>query len=368
MNLRRTFLALGAMILGVGFFGASPANAYVGTPHTQGTPGGSQVTCYMEVTTQYTINHWPGNHYWYCGTNEPSLGATAYGYLSTMNSQKTPASGISGRVVLFNNHVRFFVFQNAAAFQIFCQGSVISPVGAQRLIPQSQCLGTGQLTQFERGASLVGGTFPYSVVVESSVDGPSGQTVNEWSPYSYVKHNILHEAGHHEDKYLASLVTIPAGAPVWVNMSTQFATQLAKDWAAINAADAGNPVNTRNGCYNLSGSGMFIDDKDQNGNFICNNNGAGPLVNTSAGYTIGMNNKDVLQKAWPRIYKPRPGNALGDNAELAASMFAAYSGGNLMGPRLFGTTQDEGQYLGQFTCVQKLLGGLQLNGTVQQCP
>lgn len=85
MNIRRSFLALAAMILGVGFFGASPASA--ACPPTA-------VLRLKPPTT--TWNTWPDNgHMWYCGPLSPTTdgGGTndvrgkALSASSSMNSQ-----------------------------------------------------------------------------------------------------------------------------------------------------------------------------------------------------------------------------------------------------------------------------------------
>jgi len=101
MNLRKTFLALGAMILGVGFFGASPASA-----HQTYFPG-NNTGC--KVYTQAGAS-WPLNgHFFLCdGTTSPT---------GTANNVKISASATEAslKAKLDAEKVDVFVFKDAVA-------------------------------------------------------------------------------------------------------------------------------------------------------------------------------------------------------------------------------------------------------------
>jgi len=360
---------LGACVgaLALSAFGNTAANAYIGTPQTQGVAGVAEVTCYQE----YASNEFPGSNYWYCGSNEPVYKTIAGGALLHI--------GATGQSKLTANSVQFFVFANSAAFQTFCTGAVISPPNADPLIPNAspnnQCLSPTQLPQTDRGDSLVGGTFPYSVVVESDLWQPMNKTINENTPTCYIPFNSTHEFGHHEDKYLASVL----GSSSYVTNSSQWNSMIAKDWTTINNKDVGNPVGLRNGCDNTGVSKLYISNQDQNGEFICagkdtknNLNGSGPGVNTAAkaGYTNSDTNQTILGKAWPTFYLLNA-QAPTYYYELGASLFAASTGPTTVGPRLSSSTQDEGgsngSYLNAFVCSKQLVQNLQLNGSKVLC-
>ena len=102
MNLKRGFLALAAMILGVGFFGASPANA--------DTFGG--ITCTAQDNGQYPSD---GTHYFMCISN-PTAAQTSRmeSHYLRINGFPDANSGFpnGAREKLEDAGVKFYYFRN----------------------------------------------------------------------------------------------------------------------------------------------------------------------------------------------------------------------------------------------------------------
>lgn len=121
MNLRRTFLALGAMILGVGFFGASQAQAYTPKPPCVAftSPGTS----------------WPTNgHFFICDGTGPGTGLPpSAGALAARDAANATNSTLKAKFVA--NQVDVFVWfspDGAGQHNSYPDFLYSSPVGGVR--------------------------------------------------------------------------------------------------------------------------------------------------------------------------------------------------------------------------------------------
>lgn len=358
MKLKSTLVALAlGLIAMLGMNGA--AFAYVGTPQTQGTAGGAQVTCYQEDTRTGGL-YFPGAYFWYCGENEAAYGTQDFSALQSQVSE----SGLStsAKYVMMAKPVHFFVFKNNTDYQTFCTGDVISPAGAKRLIPKADCIKASGFTQYDQGDTQTIGGFFQSIVPENYVDRPSGQSVDQNTQISggaMVKFALLHEAGHDVDELMASDVT--PGASL-ITDTALFDSLLADDWTAINNLDANNPGGIPNGCNLQYGSKLFVNQVDLNGDPICLPGGG---VNTGAknAYNNTLHNQAILQLAWPYLYQ---NNSKGQT-ELGVSLNAWWAGAVNAGPQLVPLstgTQNEAGYLGQFVCTGTLWQSIAEYGTL----
>ncbi|MGH9552460.1 MAG: hypothetical protein ACRD3W_23945, partial [Terriglobales bacterium] len=356
-------LAMGILAL-LGF--QSKAFAVTAT-QVQGT-GGNNVTCYQESAGTGASN-FPGKYFWYCGTSEPSYGGQDFGWLQSQVSNIP--SPVNAKQTLMATPVHYFVFTDNNAYQTFCQGSVVSPPGAQLLIPHSECFSTTDLDSTVRGLSRSkagsASGFAQTVAVENYIDGTTGLPMDQnkitngrgINGGAMMKFTLLHENGHQVDWAMAGIVQAGASA---ISNTTLFINLLTDDWNNIIALDSHNTTGDKNGC-NLGGSQTFRNQVDNHGDLICNSTGG---VNTGAhnGYKDTWNNKQILQKAWPQIYDPTsPG---GSRGEEAASVNAFNSGANQGGPQEFPSVgnMDEAYYLPKFACTKFLMQNIAFSGTL----
>ena len=101
MNLRRTFLALGAMILGVGFLGTSPAHAVVNCVN-------------ISVGTQWPDTHWTQR----CGASLAANGTLMNAAAGSTHGTATDELRRANNGYLnWTNGVRFYLFASPAEYQ-----------------------------------------------------------------------------------------------------------------------------------------------------------------------------------------------------------------------------------------------------------
>ena len=107
MNLRKTFFALGAMILGVGFFGASPAQAtphYV--PHAPCIDWNSPLTDWPTASTGNT-------HFFICdGSYQNHLNPSGISISGVRNAGMAQSAVVKTK--LLNANYDLFVFKSPA--------------------------------------------------------------------------------------------------------------------------------------------------------------------------------------------------------------------------------------------------------------
>lgn len=123
MKLKRGFLALAAMILGVGFLGASPAFALA-------TPPAPPAGC-TQVTAGTAV--WPkGAHSYYCGSASAANGALMQAPLNTasnMGKSFTEMKNLAGGAVAWNRG-NFYLFKNVTEYTAALPGWPIPSAGS----------------------------------------------------------------------------------------------------------------------------------------------------------------------------------------------------------------------------------------------
>jgi hypothetical protein len=250
MNIRRAFLALGAMILGVGFFGASPAFAVI--------------SC---AEAPKTITEWPYNGsvnpVQYCGTATSAAGEDVADALHGVH----PTS--YGQL---ENTAIFYVFKDKGEFQTYWneqnpnppQGVVVPNPGDRSPAFTNNLQSTGA---------------PQYTIIFMRVKDADGN----WMNNPDIQNATIHEAGH----WLDYLWRAKTGSSK-ISSSALFQNNFQRDVDLLNAiapCAAGN---------------LFKGDKDFEEDYICAGaNGAGPGLN--AKYAAATDNLDVLDKAWPHF-------------------------------------------------------------------
>ncbi len=302
MNLRKTFLALGAMILGVGFLGAFPQQA-----------NAQAITC---TAVPKSITDWPyagsTNPARYCGTATSANGVTVGDSLHQL-----PKGYLESSYTLLKNVAPFYVFKNKAEFQTYWnQQNSNPPPGVTVPNPADTAPGFTFYT---------GALAPVYTVVFVQAKTSSGATVN-----TNMRNTTVHEAGHWLDYFHRTKFS---GAVSKVTEGTAWANNLAVDW------------NNFNGKPNCGTNGVFRGKKNHMGAFICSGlNGVGGSPIYSG------NNQAVLNAAWPGFFN-LPKEIFAE--EFAADNNAADGGGQM------GITQ----YLSGFTCTKTIVHSLGDYGT-----
>ena len=302
MNIRRAVLALGAMILGVGFFGAFPQQALAQT-----------VSC---TPVPKSITDWPyagsTNPAKYCGT-----ATSANGVVVGDSLHQLPKLYIQSGYTLLKNVAPFYVFKNKAEFQTYWyQQNPGSPPGSA---PNPADTAAGFTVYAASGGA------PLYTVVFVQAKNASGATIN-----TIMRNTTVHEAGHWLDYYHRTKFT---GTTTKATDGPAFLNNLAVDW------------NNFNGKPNCGTNGVFRGKKDRFGAFICSGaNGVGGAPIYSG------NNQAVLNAAWPGFFdQPK---------EVFAEEFAADNNADDGGGQM-GITQ----YLSGFTCTKTIVHSLGDYGT-----
>lgn len=191
MNLRRGFLALAAMILGVGFLGAFPA--YAGSFGTKtesftGLSGGTlnTVTCKTWLTGPSNIYPSDDTHYWVCtSTLSPTLNATR------ADAAVGPIQGqMNGHPQLWNflkngpYDVHYYYFKTREDARVFWSGKYpLIPTAGALINSNSRCGNTGTPGDLSKVYSMVYDQCEYNTL-SSSESNPN------------VAKTLAHETGH----------------------------------------------------------------------------------------------------------------------------------------------------------------------------
>lgn len=211
MNLKRAFIALGAMLLGVGFFGASPAMAV--------TQGG--VTC-----TQVTGGTYPKNGHVYQCTS-----STAYNN-EIRDRPYNIMQGTWGPNILSKFSaapVDFYAFEDAIAAESFLQNVV--PTEAQRQQFFAKWQGAGGFS------SDPATTTNRRVVVFKNIGVTNNYPTTVSQNMTDFSHTIVHEMGHNFDFLSKSLV----GGTLYPSATTEFDRVVNIDDAWLKTQTSGNP-------------------------------------------------------------------------------------------------------------------------------
>lgn len=241
MNLKRGFLALAAMILGVGFLGAFPQQAHAVTLNG--------VTCNLANDSSTLFPH---NQLWNCAP--AGQGGNINEYRAVLRQL-----GSDAETVLDTSHrnAQFYLFQHQTDYFNFCTGGSVIPCD----------LNVGDNTL---GRTIYGSPTFTIVFVRY---GPPSSTIANPEP----NNTEGHEAGHHLDR---AYVTQASGT-VEVSDSAIFNAKLDKDWDNINATAP------------CGGGGVFNGQKNSSGTFICS---GGSLI---APYDGMADNEARLKALWP---------------------------------------------------------------------
>jgi len=291
MNLRRTFLALGAMILGVGLFGAFPQPAQAAVVACTATDPGQ---------TQYPYGQWSMR----CGSITAAEGqqmSTLVNQLTgqTKQEHKRANNGnlpdASARPL---NGTRFFLFANP-----------------QDYIDSAASLG---LTLVPFTPALDADDYAFSVVHFDANKVPVYVAVFKTNKVGRTFTNAIRNgtatgAARGADYLQGFIKNGGIQPPVNYRLSdtgagfrAMFEKMVDRDYQGINALQ---PCN----------NGFFSGYSDKDGVYICNGtNGNGPAL--SATYA-GLNNRAVLNKAWPHIYPAVPAGGPGT---AAAGYYAGF--------------------------------------------
>ena len=300
MNLRRTFLALGAMILGIGLFGAIPQQAQAAV-----------VTCTATDPTQsqYPYGQW-----------SKRCGSTAVISVAEGQQMSTLVNTLPGQV--FDEHkranngnlpdasarplngTRFFLFANP-----------------QDYIDSAASLG---LTLVPFTPALDDDDYAFSVVQFDANKVPVYVAVFKTNKVGRTFTNAIRNgtatgAARGADYLQGFIKNGGIQPPVNYRLSdtgagfrAMFEKMLDRDYVAINALTA---------CKNPTtmALGLFSGYSDKGGVYICNGTqGNGTAL--SATYT-GLNNRAVLNKAWKHIYPALPAGGPGT---AAANYYAGF--------------------------------------------
>ena len=266
MNLKRSFLALVALILGVGIFGAVPQQAHAQTY--------GNVTCTVYTNT---IMSFPHGKLWNCSpsANVNTVAAVLGGIGSDAKSKLDASDG------------EFYIFENYADWNDYCSNSA--------------------------------GAFPCASGVTSDVSGwtytssssvPTSLLFYEFAwagsvALSDLSATTAHEAGHQLDPlYGPTLSASEASA------SSLYTSKLAKDWTNFNAlTDCGV-------------GGVFRAKRDSLLHWIC-----GSKVTATVGGTI-TNNNTITLTFTDLALSPNPDQVMvtvvtGDTTSTVAGKLAA---------------------------------------------
>jgi hypothetical protein len=179
MNIKRAFLALGAMILGVGFFGASPALAC--------TPAFHPTT--QQPATSW--NQWPVNtHMYWCGTSANDVDANVIKNAATSatnSGASTPAPQPKMKFLFSGNGVGavdVYAFGNWTDATTYFNINPTLPPGVTAANVRGYTIQPGE-------SSVHPGT---AVIIINKVDPVTMQNDHTWNT-----HATNHEIGHAAD-------------------------------------------------------------------------------------------------------------------------------------------------------------------------
>lgn len=294
MNLKRGFLALAAMILGVGFLGAFPQQVQA-----------QAITC---TAVPKSITDWPyagsTNSAKYCGT-----ATSANGVVVGDSLHQLPGGYLESSYTLLRNVAPFYIFKNKAEFQTYWNQQNPNPPPGVVVPPVSDT--AAAITVYSAAT-----TAPLYTVVFVEAKNASNVVIQ-----NNMRNASVHEAGHWLDYFHRAKF---AGGNDRVTKSAAYLNNLQVDW------------NNFNGKPNCGTNGVFRGKKNRFGAFICsgaNGVGGSPIY---AG-----NNQAVLNAAWPAFF---------DQAkEIFAEEFAADNNADDGGGQM-GITQ----YLSGFTCTKTI--------------
>jgi len=297
MNLRRTFLALGAMILGASLFGVFPQQAQAAI-----------VTCQpVNSQTTYPNGEWTMR----CGSITAAEGSQMIVVVNQLAGQTFDEHkrANNGNLPDANNRprngVRFFLFTNP-----------------QDYIDSAASLG---LTLVPFTPALDADDYTFSVVHFDANKVPVYVAVFKTNKVGRTFSNAIRngtatgaaKAADYLHGYIKNGGILP---PVNYRLSdtgagfrSMFEKLLEKDYATINALlPCKDPVSLARG--------FFSQFSDKDGVFICNGtNGDGTALSSTY---AGLSNRQALNKAWPHIYPLAPGGIGVAPAGYYAGFFA----------------------------------------------
>lgn len=199
MNIRKTFLALGAMILGVGFFGASPASASHYTPHTPCIAWGVASTQWPTATTGDT-------HFFICdGSYQNQMNPSPISISGVRNAGQNQSAVVKTK--LLNAGYDLFVFKSPADYNAYTGKNV--PAGA------------GSLTTTNMSADHPGPAI--AIFEEFCTNPPTGCTSQNYLDTARL---VNHEVGHAVDNIM--------GMPSLLQGPGKFVTQFDLDRQQFN--------------------------------------------------------------------------------------------------------------------------------------
>lgn len=205
MNIKQAFLALCA-VLGVGFFGASSAQA---TPHY--TPSAPCIEWNVASTTWPTANT-GDTHFFICdGSYQNHMNPSAIAISGVRNAAQNQSAVVRNK--LLTNNVDVFVFKTPADYNSYVGGFPS---------PQAQPNWLGITTT---SMQPLGPHTGYSIAIfEDCTNPPTGcVTAN----YTTASRTVNHEVGHAVDFIM--------GQPSLMTGTGKFKTQFDLDKAAFNA-------------------------------------------------------------------------------------------------------------------------------------
>jgi len=317
MNIRRGFLALAAMILGVGFLGAFPQQAHA-----------TVVACQPTNPTQSQFPY--GNWTMRCGTVLTAAeGQQMSGMVNSITGQTKQelARANNGNLPDANgrplNGVRFFLFENPQDYIDSAATLGLSPVAVDNY--------AFSVVKFDANNVPV-----YAAVFKRNKGGRTfTNAIRNGTATAAAR------AGDYLQGYVKNGGILP---PVNYRLSdtgagfrSMFEQNLEVDFAAINnpaVLPCKNPTTMANG--------LFSGYSDKDGIFICNGiNGNGTALIPAY---AGLNNRQALNKAWPHIFPLAPG-AIGTApvdyyAGFFAELYAAKVVSGAVDTTTVGQTQD----------------------------
>lgn len=201
MNLRKTFLALGAMILGVGFFGASPAQA---TPHY--VPHAPCIDWNVASTTWPTANT-GDTHFFICdGSYQNHMNPSPISISGVRNAGQNQSAVV--RTKLLNAGYDLFVFKSVPDYNAYTGKNFPSGIGS---------LTTTNMSTDHPGPAI-------AIFEEFCTNPPSGCTTQNYTDTARL---VNHEVGHAVDNIM--------GSPSLLQGPGKFVTQFDIDRQAFNA-------------------------------------------------------------------------------------------------------------------------------------
>lgn len=211
MNIRRGFLALAAMILGVGFLGASPAKA---TPHY--TPVAPCIDWNVASTVWAAANA-GDTHFFICdGSYQNHSNPSAFAISGVRNA--TQAQSAVVRQKMLNNHVDVFVWKDHNAMNAYAGGN------------RADATMYGLTTEIMTPGSHPGMAI-HIFEKDCPAPKPSGCTSLD---YTFASRAVNHEVGH--------AVDLVSGNPSLMTGPGKFKTQFELDAQAFNALNP-NTIN-----------------------------------------------------------------------------------------------------------------------------